>query len=149
MPNETHFLLVEDDPNDVFMAELAFRQTAPDARLHLVIDGEEAIEYLLGQGRFADRQQHPMPNVILLDLKMPRIGGFEVLEWLRKDAPKNLHMLPVVVMSSSNLPEDVKRAYSLGVNSYLVKPVNWQQFKKNMAALNVYWGQIVETPPVG
>jgi len=148
MADETHFLVVEDDPNDVFMLELALEQSAPDARVHVVGDGEAAMEYLLRLENDPHRNPHTLPYLILLDLKMPKMGGFEFLDWLRNHSPGNLRLLPVVVMSSSNLSEDVLQAYDLGGNSYMVKTINWEQFKQNMATLHLYWSKIVEKAPI-
>jgi CheY-like chemotaxis protein len=147
MPDTINFLLVEDDDNDAFLVRQGFRCTG-DCHLSIVENGEQAIHYLQGKGIYSDREQYPLPQVILLDLKMPRINGFEFLEWLRSKGPTDLRMTPVVIMSSSDEPKDVKRAYELGANSYLVKPVGWVEFRKRMEALNIYWVEHVETPPV-
>jgi CheY-like chemotaxis protein len=143
----TNFLLVEDDRNDALLVQEVFGK-AHDCQLSVVQDGEEAIEYLLGKGSFHDRDLFPFPHVILLDLKMPKINGFEFLKWLRHDSPRNLRFLPVVVMSSSNHPKDVQRAYELGVNSYLLKPIQWTEFQARMEALNIFWTLHVEKPTV-
>src|SRR6267378_2036653 len=105
---ETIFLLVDDDKNDELFVRQAF-DSANDCRLEVVYDGQEGIDYLLGKGKYADRVTHPLP----------RVNGFEFLEWLHKDSPGDLRLTPVVVMSSSDHPRDVKLAYSLGANSYL------------------------------
>ena len=84
--------------------------------------------------------------MILLDLKMPRFSGFDFLEWLRSKAPDQLHFIPVVVLSSSALPQDIVRAYALGVSSYVVKPVNWDEFRQRLHTLAIYWADNVETP---
>jgi CheY-like chemotaxis protein len=140
------FLLVEDDPNDILMLELEFQRVPAHIRMMAVHDGGEAMQYLLGTGKFAEVARCPHPDVILLDLKMPRIDGFEFLEWLRTKAPLHLRFMPVVVMSSSALREDVDRAYSLGANSYLVKPVQWTLFQQRIQALGIYWAEHVERP---
>ena len=106
------------------------------------------MDYLLGKAGFRDRRIHPLPHVILLDLKMPRVDGFEFLRWLRTEAPRPLRLLPVIVMSSSDEPRDVRRAYELGVNSYLCKPIQWAEFQARMEALSIYWTGHVETPMV-
>ena len=145
MKAKTHFLLVEDNPNDVLLLRAAFQDTV-DSTLHVVEDGEQAVAYLTGQAPYTSREQNPMPQVILLDLKMPRLSGFEFLHWLRSEAPDSLRVLPVIIMSSSNLPEDINRAYALGVNTYMVKPVDWALLRQRLSALNSYWGMHAETP---
>jgi CheY-like chemotaxis protein len=147
MENDTTtFLLVEDDPNDVALFRMEFARGSANLRLQVVQDGAEAMDYLNGVGEFTERSEFPFPDVILLDLKMPRVGGFEFLEWLRSDSPDNFRLIPVVIMSSSALKEDVDRAYALGANSYLVKPVGWADFKERVRALGVYWAWHAQTP---
>jgi CheY-like chemotaxis protein len=141
-----NFLLVEDDPNDVLFVQQEFKRTSKSIRLNVVSDGIEAMRYLEGKDLYKDRQKHPLPHVIMLDLKMPRFSGFDFLEWLRFKAPDQLHFIPVIVLSSSNLPQDVTRAYALGVNSFVVKPVNWEEFRKRLQVLATYWADNVETP---
>jgi CheY-like chemotaxis protein len=142
----TVFLLVEDDPNDVFIIEQEFKRAGQGIRLSTVHDGIEARRYLEGDGEYGEREKFPLPDVILLDLKMPRFSGFDFLEWLRYKGPQHLNWTPVVVVSSSALQKDVDRAYALGVNSYIVKPVEWKLFRERIKALGVYWGEHVETP---
>jgi len=145
MRASTKFLLVEDDRNDLRLVQEVFRR-GNHCQLSDVEDGQEAMEYLLGKGNFRNRAQYPFPHVILLDLKMPRVDGFEFLRWLRHEAPPDLRLLPVIVMSSSDHPSDIRRAYELGVNSYLIKPIEWAEFQARMEALNIFWAQHVETP---
>ena len=137
---------MEDEPNDVTLVQMEFNKASVNLRLRFVNDGREAIEYLEGAGKFSDRQRYPVPNVILLDLKMPRIGGFEFLQWLRNESAPNQRVIPVVIMSSSSQREDVDRAYALGANSYLVKPVDWPEFKERIQALGIYWAWHSQTP---
>lgn len=144
MAETTHFLLVEDDANDVLMLKMEFDRTSLPIRLEVVDDGREAIRYLEGAGQYSDRDRYPVPNVVLLDLKMPRINGFEFLEWLRSKGPREHRFIPVVMMSSSALKEDVDRAYALGVNSYLVKPVSWALFQERIKAIGIYWAEHVQ-----
>jgi two-component system response regulator len=92
--------------------------------------------------------KYPLPNVILLDLNMPRLNGFDFLEWLRSGASGQHRFIPVVVMSSSALEEEVARAYALGVNSYMVKPVDWQKFRERIKTLGIYWAEHVEIPEI-
>jgi len=130
-------LHVEDDPNDVLLLEHACRKTGIGCNIKRVADGEEAIQYLEGAGGFADRHLFPLPQLILLDLKMPRLNGFDVLAWrLENDKFK---IVPVVVFSSSNHDLDVKRAYELGVNSYLMKPVSFDSLCDIVKTISDYW----------
>jgi DNA-binding response OmpR family regulator len=139
MKPKTTFLLVEDDPND---RELVEREFAHDHFVfHSVRDGAEAVEYLEGVGKFADRKEFPLPSVILLDLKMPRMNGFDFLEWM-KHAPDNLCATPVVVMSSSDSAEDVSRAYRLGANAYMVKPIRFDHFIERMKLVGLFWSEM-------
>jgi CheY-like chemotaxis protein len=135
---------VEDEPNDVLMLEMEFRRAPLHIRLVAVEDGTQAMNYLQGKGPYSDRGKYPIPDVILLDLKMPRMNGFEFLEWLRCKSDRSHRFIPVVVMSSSGMREDVDRAYALGANSYLVKPVEWNRFQARIQALGVYWAEHVE-----
>ena len=146
MENPTVFLLVEDDEHDAFFVQREFTKAPHNIMLKRVRDGQEAIDYVSGADRFADRQEFPVPNVVLLDLKMPRINGFDFLQWLRKTAPDTLRTIPVIVMSSSDLSKDVERAYHLGANSYLVKPIEWKKFRDLITQLGVYWTQHALTP---
>jgi CheY-like chemotaxis protein len=144
--NKAVFLLVEDDPNDAFLVEREFAKANQTVRLQVVNDGQEAVHYLKGEGQYSDRDAHPMPNLLLLDLKMPRLGGFEFLKWLRSKSAENTRLIPVVVLSSSHLEEDVERAYNLGANSYMVKPLNWDEFRKLLVDLGIYWTKHALTP---
>jgi CheY-like chemotaxis protein len=115
-------LLVDDSANDALLMSTVFKRGGFVHPLQLAHDGEEAIAYLRGNGRYADRQQYPLPTTVLLDLNMPRKNGFEVLEWLRQQPA--LKRLRVYILSASSRPQDIERAYDLGANSYLVKPGN-------------------------
>src|SRR5580704_12646023 len=137
-------LLVEDDENDVFFLQRALKQAQIANPLHRVRDGEEAISYLRGEEEFADREKFPMPTLMLLDLKMPRKNGFEVIDWVR--AQPGLKRLPIVVLTSSREDPDVNRAYELGANTYLVKPVRFEGLVEMMKALNLYWLILAEKP---
>jgi CheY-like chemotaxis protein len=117
-------LHVEDDPNDTLLLEHACRKAGVVFDLQAVSDGDQAMAYLRGTSDFSDRKKHPMPQLILLDLKMPRVSGFDVLAWLKTEDA--LRQLPVVVLTSSNHDADIKRAYDLGARSYLVKPVGFE-----------------------
>jgi DNA-binding response OmpR family regulator len=137
-------LLVEDDPNDVFLLRRAFRKAKLENAVQVVADGDTAVAYLAGQGAFADRARYPLPILILLDLKLPRRSGLEVLGWLRQQA--ELKRLPVVMLSSSNEVIDINRAYDLGVNSYLVKPTTFQVLLEMIRTLGLYWMIFNEKP---
>lgn len=137
-------LLVEDDPNDVLLLQRAFRKAKANTPLYVVSDGQAAVDYLAGRGAYADRATHPLPSLVLLDLKLPRKSGHEVLEWLR--AQPMLKRLPVVLLTSSKEPMDINRAYELGANSYLVKPVAFAELLHMARALELYWLQINESP---
>jgi CheY-like chemotaxis protein len=130
-------LHVDDDSNDVLLLQHACRKAGMSFDVQGVLDGEQAIAYLRGTDKFADREHYPMPRLILLDLKMPRLSGFEVLDWMRRE--DNLKRMPVVVLSSSNHDADIKRAYDLGANSYLVKPVGFDGLVELVKAVNHYW----------
>jgi len=148
-PGETVFLLVEDDENDAYLVEREWQRGAPShIKLKHVPDGVEAVRYLSGEGEYGDRENFPIPNVILLDLKMPRFSGFDFLRWLHRDAVAPLGLIPVLVLSSSTEPEDVARAYALGANTYLIKPLNWRKFQDCVRMLGVYWTEHAVTPDV-
>jgi CheY-like chemotaxis protein len=136
------FLVVDDDPRERELIELEFMEDY--CAIQSVRDGQEATEYLEGKGRFCDRHKFPLPDVILLDLKMPRMNGFEFLEW-RKRAPA-FSSIPVVMISSSAARTDVERAYALGANCYMVKPIQFAVFRSHMKALGLFWSELVETP---
>ena len=112
----------------------------------VVRDGDQAVAYLEGKGDYADRKQHPLPVVVLLDLKLPRRSGLEVLEWMR--AQPDLRRIPVVVLTSSRESVDVNKAYDLGANSYLVKPVTFNDLVELITTLDLYWLILNERPDV-
>src|SRR5215831_3407186 len=116
-------LIAEDDENDVFLIKRALHQAQFENPLQVVRNGEEAIAYLKGNTPFEDREKYPMPAILLLDLKMPRKNGFEVLSWIRQHPEYN--SVAVVVLTSSQESADINRAYALGANSYMVKPANF------------------------
>ena len=137
-------LLVEDDPNDIILIKRAFEKANITNPLQVVENGEEAISYLDGKGRYGDREKYPLPILILLDLKLPRKSGHEVLEWLRQQP--GLKRLTVVVLTSSQQSSDINRAYDLGANSYLVKPVTFDTLVEVVKNLNFYWVILNENP---
>lgn len=136
-PYSSTILLVEDDPADVFRIQRAFRKTNLASSLEVVTDGEKAIDYLSGQEVYQDRDRYPLPSLMLLDLKLPRRSGFEVLSWLRNES--DIKHLPVVVLTSSDQQVDIKRAYSLGANSYLTKPPAPNALLEMVQVVGLYW----------
>lgn len=129
-------LLVDDDPHDVVLIRLAFRKIGIIDTIQLIKNGTEAMSYIKGEGLYSNRSQFPLPTLMLLDLKMPRTSGFEVLEWIRNNP--GLDRLVVVVMSSSREEKDVQQAYALGANLYLVKPSRFSDLVKMMDSLREY-----------
>lgn len=137
-------LYAEDDENDAFFMQRAFRQARIPNPLTILSDGNLAIGYLSGAGPYADRQQHPWPCLLLLDLKMPGRSGFDVLTWVR--AQPAAAALPVVVLTSSSQDNDIYRAYSLGANSYLVKPGKPDELLVIVNGLKQFWLNHNRTP---
>jgi CheY-like chemotaxis protein len=144
MLNNEFILLVEDDANDVLLIQRAFQKAGLRHVLKVVRDGEQAIAYLSGRGSYANRERFPHPFLVLLDLKMPGTDGFEVLRWAREE-PQCKRLL-IVVLTSSNLQADVDRAYELGANSYLVKPVEFEEMYHLLQRFEIYWSEINRTP---
>jgi len=132
-------LLVEDDLNDIFLVKRAFRMAQLQNPLHVVTDGLEAMSYLRGDGKYADRGQYPFPKLIVMDIRMPRKSGFEVLAWVKGDSHV-LRRIPVVIVSSSEDPADINRAYELGANAYMVKPVDFRAVEHLFESITHYWG---------
>ena len=144
MPANGTVLLVEDDENDRLLIERAFDKGRIANPIRSVNNGEDAVAYLAGTGPYADRAQNPLPVMMLLDLKLPRKSGLEVLAWVREQT--GLKRLPVVVLTSSRETSDINKAYDLGANSYLVKPVGFENLFELAKSLNVYWLMLNEDP---
>lgn len=123
MPSK-NLLYAEDDPDDVVIFKMAFKRATLPHDLYCVDDGQAAIDWLSGKGDYADRERYPQPDILIVDLKMPKKTGFDVLEWLR--SRKEFESLPVIVLSSSDDPGDVKRAYQLGATTYFTKSHSYQ-----------------------
>ena len=138
-------LLAEDEDNDVFLLKRAFREADIKNPLYIVSDGEQAIEYLSGAGQFADRNQHPLPALFILDIKMPKKSGMEVLRWLRTQPV--LNSLPALIMSSSAMPHDIERAYQLGANAFVVKPSTNEERAQLAGNIKGFWLQF-NRPPI-
>jgi two-component system response regulator len=139
MNETTHveILLVEDNPQDLELALRALRKANLTNRIHVARDGAEALEFIFCEGAHAARKIEDPPKVILLDLKLPKVDGLEVLQRIKRD-PRTQH-IPVVVLTSSKEQSDVVESYRLGVNSYIVKPVNFEQFAAAVQDLGMYW----------
>ena len=143
--NELHILLVEDNHMDVELTLDAFREARLRNTIHVASDGEEALNYVFGRGAYADRDKYPMPGLILLDLKMPRVDGFEVLRQV-KSTPI-IKRIPVIVLTSSKEEGDRALSYDIGANSYLVKPVSFDGFIHVVQQIEGYWLSLNVAPP--
>lgn len=137
MSAEHTILLVEDNPKDIFLVQRAVRKAGIGSPLQVVNDGDAAVQYLAGQAIYCDRAVYPLPVLMLLDLKLPRRSGVEVLTWLRQQP--QLKRLPVVVLTSSREYADINRIYDLGANAYIVKPTNFDQLIDILKTLNLHW----------
>jgi CheY-like chemotaxis protein len=135
-------LLVEDDANDTLLLQRTFDQFSLAKQVQVVANGEQAIAYFDGRDPFAEREKHPLPTVVFLDLKLPGISGFEVLTWLRQQ--RRLNDVRVVVLTGSKKSLDVYRAYELGANSYLVKPVRADDIARLAKSLKLPWMALAE-----
>ena len=139
-------LLVEDDQNDVELAMHALKKHNLANRIQVVRDGAEALDFLFARGAFSHRDINQIPRVVLLDLKLPKVDGLEVLRQVKSD-PRT-RKVPVVVLTSSREERDVVESYSLGVNSYILKPVDFQQFTEAVRTIGLYWLLLNEPPRV-
>ena len=145
MDEDFVILLAEDDVNDALLVERALFRADIRNPVMVVRDGQEAINYLEGKGPFADRKNFPLPTLALLDIKMPKKNGLEVLEWVRHSGG-GLKLLPVIIMSSSSIQEDIDRAYQLGVNAYLVKPTAFDELVETLKTTTDFWKDRVAHP---
>ena len=140
-------LLVEDDENDYELFMRAYSKANITNPIQRAAHGDEAVAYLAGEGKFADRSVYPLPVLVLLDVKLPRRSGLEVLAWIRNTA--GMKRLPVVMLTSSKDTGDINRAYDLGANSYLVKPVAFDSLFDLIRSLNLYWLVLNQKPDPG
>ena len=144
MISHSPILYAEDDENDSFLTQRAFKQEEIRNPLVIVSDGKAAVEYLAGTGQYANREEHPLPSLILLDLKMPGKSGLEVLEWIRNQP--GISVLPVVMLTSSDQESDIHRAYLLGANGYLVKPNKPEEISAMAKAIKDFWLTVNRNP---
>lgn len=147
MSEMVEILLVEDNPADAELALLALQETKIVNHIHHVQDGEEALDFLFCRGPYATRKFGTGPKLVLLDLKLPKVDGLEVLRQVKADPRTKL--IPVAILTSSKEEADIINGYALGVNSYIQKPVDFTQFGRVAAQLGMYWLLINEPPPVG
>jgi two-component system response regulator len=145
MTESTAILLVEDNPDDEELTLLAFRNNRIANPIHIARDGAEALDFLFRKGAYADRDPRSNPRLVLLDLKLPKIGGLEVLRRLR--AEPATQALPVVVLTTSNQDEDIVNSYRFGANSFIRKPVEFGKFNEAIRELGYYWLLLNEVPP--
>ncbi len=145
MNTPTHILLIEDNKMDIELTLHAFKKAHIANTIHVAKNGEEGLDYLFGRGEFTDRQTYPLPHLILLDLKMPRIDGFEVLRQVK--ATPVIKRIPVIIMTSSKEEGDRALSYDIGANSYLVKPVSFEGFADVVRQINGYWLLLNVEPP--
>lgn len=138
-------LMVEDSPNDGILTLRALEKSKLKNGVIVTSGGERALDYLFGRGDYEDRNTNVMPSLILLDLKMPKVGGLEVLEQVRAD--DRTKFIPVIVFTSSKADKDLIESYNLGVNSYVRKPVNFKEFRKVVEGIEYYWTVLNENPP--
>lgn len=142
---EIEILLVEDNPADAELALHALRREKLANSIHLVRDGEEALDYLFCRGSYQNRSSDHQPRLVLLDLKLPKVDGLEVLRQVKNDA--RLKSIPVVILTSSREERDVVESYKLGVNSYIQKPVDFDQFREMIKEVGLYWLVVNQPPP--
>ena len=138
-------LLVEDNPRDVRLTQRAFEQASVPHDLRVVRDGDEALAYLHREGDYAAVDSSPKPDMILLDLNLPRMGGHELMQHVRQDV--RFRQVPIIVLTTSGRPDDVRQAYDNGANAYLLKPVEFSRFTEVIGHLASFWLETVELPP--
>jgi CheY-like chemotaxis protein len=137
-------LLAEDDNDYVFLIKKVFAKAHIPNPVHVVWNGEEVISYLKGEGKYSNRDEYPLPDILLLDLKMPRVNGFEVLHWIRQQP--GLSRLRILVLTSSDQMRDVNQAYELGANSFLVKPIDFEDFTHLSRLIADFWFKASRAP---
>lgn len=140
-------LMVEDDPVDAELALRSLRRNHLAERVRVLEDGVAALDFLFCRGAYTDRPGSALPRVVLLDLKLPRLGGLEVLRQIKSD--DRTRAIPVVILTSSREDPDIRTAYALGANSYVVKPVDFDSFSTTLSRLGEYWGVTNQPPTIG
>ena len=138
-------LVAEDNPDDALLLRRALDKAGIIARVKVVADGEEMLLYLQGRGAYANRSSSPLPSLIILDLKMPRKSGLEVLQWINENP--DVAVVPTIVLSASNLEKDVRAAYNLGANTYFVKPTTFEELVETMRMVEKYWKKAMKVRP--
>jgi CheY-like chemotaxis protein len=146
MPDQAVILIAEDSDDDIVLIRRSLNRAHVFNPLQVVGNGEDVIAYLSGEGKFANRDEFPLPSLLLLDLKMPRMDGFQVLQWIRRQT--SLKALRVIVLTSSADIRDVNLAYQLGANSFLVKPMDFENFVEIGKFLNDYWLRADQEPAI-
>jgi CheY-like chemotaxis protein len=147
MQRQCTILIVDDDENDIFFVKRAFTEINVHCTFQILNNGQEVVDYLGGHEPYADREKYPLPIMILMDLKMPIMDGFQVLAWLRSRA--GIKVIPTIVFSSSDLPSDITRAYELGANSFMTKSVTYDGLLLKLQTLSQYWLEHCKHPQVG
>ena len=147
MRQQCTILIVDDDENDIFFTKRAFTEINVHCTLQVLKNGQEVVDYLAGHSEYADRAKYPLPIMILMDLKMPIMDGFQVLAWLRSSA--GVKVIPTILFSSSDLPSDITRAYELGANSFMTKSVTYDGLLLKLQTLSQYWLEHCKHPQVG
>ena len=145
MEQQIDILLVEDNPEEAELAIRSLKKNNIANRLVHIDDGAEALDYIFSRGKYSERPPHSNPRLILLDLNLPKVGGLDILKQVKSD--ERTKMIPIVVLTSSQEQRDVIESYKLGVNSYIVKPVNFTSFAQAIAELKMYW-LVLNQPPV-
>ncbi len=137
MEKKIDILLVEDDENDILITKRAFKKGKLTNRVFVVRDGEEALDFLYHRGKYKDEEKFPRPGLILLDINMPKMDGIEVLKRIKNDP--ELKKIPVIMLTISQRDQDIIESYQLGVNSYIVKPVEFEKFREAVSTIDLYW----------
>ncbi len=142
--NEIEILIVEDNPNDAEIALRALKKNNLTNKILIVVDGEEALDFVFSRGKFSERKVNTYPKMILLDLKLPKVDGLEVLRQIKEN--EKTRVIPVIALTSSKQETDIIRSYQLGVNSYIVKPVDFDKFVDAVRELGLYWLLLNQQP---